>query len=150
MHTCIADPSCLHWCSRKSVHFWCSRKSVHFWCSRKSVHFWCSRKSVHFWCSRKSVHFWCSRKKLTITVLHKPYLVSSWYQLSREILTSQVLSFWNQTKCPIHSMVAERGRTNWAKFHTPTCMWKNLFKTRQNSNRSSNFCCNWTSVRSNK
>ena len=47
------------------------------------------------------------------------------------------------------SMVAKRGLTNRANVHTP--MWKSHLNTaRQNSNRSSNYGCNWTSSHSNK
>ena len=46
-------------------------------------------------------------------------------------------------------MVAKRGRTDRANVHTPYVT--KLFKTVwQNSNRSSNFGCNWTSFHSNK
>ena len=42
------------------------------------------------------------------------------------------------------SMVAKRGRTNRANVHN-TPMWKSRLNTAwQNSNRSSNFDCNWT------
>ena len=48
------------------------------------------------------------------------------------------------------NMVAKRGLTNRANVHTP--MWKKSIKNteRQNSNRSSNFGCNWISFHQRK
>ena len=83
-----------------------------------------------------------------VSILGQQKVAGFWSQVGSkkcfifcEIRDTCIRGYWNQTKFPTHtqSTMAKRGLTNRANVHTP--MWKSW----QNSNRSNNFGCNWTS-----